>query len=256
MKILLINGSPRKNGNTQAIMDLYGEALHKQFGLQQCKIKYVSLADQSIEMCHGCRACMENSEDFCPCKDYVKKLEVQMLSADIIFIGTPVYVEDVSGLIKLWIDRMAFHCHRPFLDGKIVYLFTTSGAKASKHAIKTLKHALLSWGARIIGCNNYSMGIQMEKSAVKQRYGEVINKQILQVNSKMKTIPIYSLIAFEVQKKYWIKKGMETDSFDYRYWKSKGWLEKSCLYYHPVRVAFIKYIIVRVTGNFVGKVLY
>lgn len=256
MNILLMNGSPRKKGNTQSILELYGEVLQKQIGIEQSKLIYVSLADQSIELCRGCRVCMENSEAFCPCKDNVRNIEAQMVMADIIIIGTPVYVEDVSGLMKLWIDRMAFRCHRPFLNGKMVYLVTTSGANASNHAIKTLKQAFLSWGAKVIGGNNYSMGPRMETINVKNKYEELIKKQINRIQKNKKKIPIYSLIGFEVQKKYWIKKGLETDSYDYQYWKSKGWLEKSCSYYYPVRVDHIKHIMVKGIGIFVGKILY
>ncbi|PHV72218.1 hypothetical protein CS063_01715 [Sporanaerobium hydrogeniformans] len=167
MKILMINGSPRKKGNTQLILDLFERLLQEHVGISQ-DIITVSLREKVIELCHGCRGCMVNSEEFCPCKDEVKDIENKMKKADLILIGSPVYVEDISGLMKNWIDRMAYRCHRPFLNGKRVYLFTTSGAKASNHAIRTLKHAFLAWGAEVIQWDNYSMGIRMEAEIARE----------------------------------------------------------------------------------------
>lgn len=256
MKVLLINGSPRKNGNTQSILNLYGEVLQKHLHFSTNEIVNISLSEKAIQLCRGCRTCMEHCENLCPCKDDVKSIEEQMNTVDIIIIGTPVYVEDISGLTKIWIDRMAFHCHRPFLNGKTVYIFTTSGAKASSHAIKTLKHAFLAWGARVIDEKNFSMGARMKNMYVKNNFEKIIDKQIDQLEKTRDIIPLFSLVSFQVQKNFWIRKGSETESYDYSYWKSKLWLEKSSIYYFPVKVNNTKKIIAKIVAMIVGKVLY
>lgn len=145
MKILFINGSPRKNGNTSLILKMYCSSFRDLMNVEQSQMEFISLAEQRIESCRGCRVCMKMSEDNCPCKDDVNHIEIKIKEADVIIVGSPVYVEDISGLLKMWIDRMAYRCHRPFLNGKPVVLFTTSGEKASKHAITTLRHVFLSW---------------------------------------------------------------------------------------------------------------
>ena len=152
---------------------------------------------------------------------YVKHsltLKSQMEQADAIIIGTPIYVEDISGLTKNWLDRMAFNCHRPFLLGKPVYLFATSGAGASKHALKTLKHALISWGGVIIGENQFS------------------------------------LVGFRIQKKYWIQRTDQT-TVDYLYWKEKGWLENSCHFYTSIQIPFYKRIASPIISQLVGLIM-
>ena len=256
MDILLINGSPRKNGNTQMILNLYAEMLQKQENTTHTDM--ISLAEQNIEFCHGCRLCMESTEMLCPCRDSVRNIETRMNAADMIIVGTPVYVEDVSGLTKVWIDRMAYHCHRPFLNGKKVFLFTTSGANASRHAMKTLQHAFLAWGATVVRGENFSMGGRMQAEAVSEKYEVQIREQIQKILQWQKAdqISLFSLIAFRVQKGFWIKKGTEADSVDYQYWKKNGWLEKSTLYYHPAEVNPLKCCIAALIGKLIGQILY
>lgn len=257
MKILMINGSPRKKGNTQLILDLFERLLQEHVGVSQ-DIITVSLREKVIQLCYGCRSCMVNSEEFCPCKDEVKDIENKMKKADLILIGSPVYVEDISGLMKNWIDRMAYHCHRPFLNGKRVYIFTTSGAKASNHSIRTLNHAFLAWGAEVIRCDNYSMGIRMEAGIAKGKFEKQIKKRVQLMCQSKKNIRkrTFSLIAFYVQKQFWIRKGKEADFYDYHYWKSQGWLDKTCMYYHQVKTNVIERFIVKVIGTLIGLILY
>ena len=50
-----------------------------------------------------------------------------MDAADGIIFASPVYVNDVSGIAKTWIDRLAYVCHRPAFAGKCAYLIATVG---------------------------------------------------------------------------------------------------------------------------------
>lgn len=60
-------------------------------------------------------------EDHCPLRDDVSEIKKKIDDADIIILASPVYVEDVSGLLKNWIDRMAFVCHRPAVPSALVH---------------------------------------------------------------------------------------------------------------------------------------
>lgn len=58
-------------------------------------------------------------------------------------------------------------------------------------------------------------------------------------------------MVFKVQQKYWHKNKNKYKTFDYLYWKNRGWLEKKCNYYVPHNASFIK---VRIAG-IVGKII-
>lgn len=131
MNLLMINGSPNSSGNTNKILEVFTEVIYNTMNSNEFTCKTISLSEMSVAPCRGCRVCFNNSEALCPHKDDVFSIKSSMDEADIIIIGSPVYVEDVTGLTKNWIDRMAYSCHRPFLYGKLVHIFTTSGAGAS-----------------------------------------------------------------------------------------------------------------------------
>lgn len=253
-RILLINGSPRKNGNTEKILLLFREAFEKMLDLQS---DISSLSQYDINMCKGCRACFQVSEEKCPCKDEVLALKNKMLSYDGIVIGSPVYVEDVTGLMKQWIDRMAFACHRPFLDGKPIYVFTTSGARASRHAIETMKNAFVAFGGIIIGANNFSAGALADESMLREKYWNSVKNKANRLKSYMEKeqITIHSLIAFRMQKAYRLKQKESNNQVDYRYWKEHGWLEKHSVYYHPVKIGFLKKNVVELLCHIIGLLL-
>jgi multimeric flavodoxin WrbA len=108
MKILALNGSARKKGNTDILVDqiLNGarEGRHKSEKLY--------LYDFEILPCIDCRACKKGSF-VCPLKDGMRKIYPKMEKADLIIFGTPNYWYGPTGKMKLLIDRM-----RPFVENK------------------------------------------------------------------------------------------------------------------------------------------
>lgn len=256
MKLVIINSSYRKYGNTDVIIKLLKEQLHKEAGNlgDTVEIEEISLSELQIETCRGCRVCFNNSELSCPLKDEVLSIYEKLKQADGMILGSPVYVEDINGSMKNWIDRMAFNCHRPFLSGKPVMLFVTSGRAASNHSIRTLSTAIGTWGGIITGTSIYRMGELMSSDTAKRRYGERVRRQsILLLQAIKRGKPsVYSLVAFTVQQAIWRREG-DNNSFDYRYWKEQGWLEKRCYYYRKQQKCNIKIRLARLLGLLVSR---
>ncbi len=140
MKILICVGSYRKNGNTARVADLVEEKLVKLAAQAHVplEIETVFLAHQDIGLCRGCRVCFDKGEDLCPLHDDFLAVKAKMLEADGIVAASPIYVDDVCGTTKNWIDRLAHVCHRPQFAGKCAYLITTVGSGPSRHALRTL----------------------------------------------------------------------------------------------------------------------
>lgn len=240
MRILGICGSPRQEGNTEHIIDLCKQVIYDTYKTKD-KIIYdiIFIYNSKISWCKGCRICFNVSENKCPYNDELLIIKKKMEEADIIIIGSPVYVEDISGGIKNWMDRMAFNCHRPFLNGKPVYVYTTSAAVASKHAIKSMKRAIISWGGNVINNDNFIMGQKMNWEVVEKTYGKIIEKRMHSMieTYKRKSVSLYSLISFGIQKRYWKRK---EHTADYNYWMKMNWFESDSIYYEPVKVNFFK----------------
>lgn len=100
MKVLAINGSPRKNGNTQIMIDEAAKAL-KKAGIE---VESVSIRDYEVRPCNACEVCYKKHWH-CPIKDDTLKLLDKMAEADGLLIASPVYGADVTSQMKALLDR-------------------------------------------------------------------------------------------------------------------------------------------------------
>lgn len=102
MKVLAINGSPRKNGNTLVLIEtvlaeLKGEGIDTEVA---------QLGGKKIHGCTACMKCFDRMDQRCAVdKDMVNELLPRMIEADAIIIGTPTYFANVTSEVKALIDR-------------------------------------------------------------------------------------------------------------------------------------------------------
>jgi len=97
VRIIGINGSPRKKGNTQALLKV---------ALKSSKIKDVKLIhliNYHIAPCDGCGACWKTRK--CPIDDDLEVVLQELVRSDAMLIGSPVYYGTVSAQMKAFIDR-------------------------------------------------------------------------------------------------------------------------------------------------------
>lgn len=179
-----------------------------------------------------------------------------MLSADGIILASPVYVEDVNGVMKNWIDRMAFYCHRPAFFGKTAFVLATSGAGSTKHALSTMKNALSSWGYVITGQRIFRMGAAKEIWETEKLYSkeiqEIAENFIRSIKKKECFKPsLFAYMIFRVQQKYWLEH--KNQSMDYIYWENNGWLKSDTYFYINSKETPVKRMIGRFFGNLISK---
>lgn len=97
-KILFISGSPRE-GNTHFILKKIASQI-------KMKGETIFLKDRNIKHCSGCQACDQTGK--CAIRDDMAQIAPKLLTAKIIIIGTPNYYDNVTGLLKDFIDRTNF----------------------------------------------------------------------------------------------------------------------------------------------------
>lgn len=253
MKAVLINSSARINGNTAKVLSIIKDVLEK----NNSTVETVVLAKMKINMCLGCRKCFDEGECACPGKDDVIELYNKIKSADLVIIGGPVYVEDVNGILKNWIDRMAFNCHRPELFNQKAYVVLNSGSGASWHAVKTIERALMSWGITVLGRRKLVLGAHSDAGFVNERYRDLLKTDMEKVIKKAgnKNKPsLLQLITFSIQQCYYKNKA-DKQTYDYKYWKNKGLLEDRNYYFSQADGNTFKRIISRMTGKIIAKIL-
>jgi multimeric flavodoxin WrbA len=102
MRVIAINGSARKEGNTFILLNLVLDEL-KGEGIET---ELISLAGNPIQGCIACYQCSQNKNRRCAVeKDIVNDCLAKMVEADGILLGSPTYFSDVSAGMRALIER-------------------------------------------------------------------------------------------------------------------------------------------------------
>ncbi len=101
MKILVLNGSPRPNGNTKGMVEAFRQgavtAGHQVNVLQVCQMK--------ISGCLGCEYCHTKGHGMCIQKDDMQQVYALLKEAEMLVLASPIYYHGISGQLKCAIDR-------------------------------------------------------------------------------------------------------------------------------------------------------
>ncbi len=258
MKILALVSSYRKKGNTARIVQMIESHMAAIAARQDEALEFETLylAHMDLQMCRGCRTCFDRGEDKCPLKDDLPAIKAKMDAADGLILASPVYVNDVNGVAKNWMDRLAYVCHRPAFAGKCAYLVATVADSPTRHTLRTMNVGLRTWGFHIVGQAGYKMGALMPQNEVESRYqGEAakIAQALFQAVSQRQYLwpSFLSLMMFKIQQGAW--QGEDPDSFDYAYWEEQGWFNPRCEFYIAHRANRVKVALARLVGAVLAK---
>ena len=253
MNIVTCIGSYRRNGNTARLINLIAEALAKEAANhgEPLAVEIIYLGHQEIDMCRGCRICFDRGEDKCPLKDDLLSIKEKIRAADGLILASPVYVNDVSGITKNWIDRLAHVCHRPEFAGKCAYALATVGDGPTNHALKTMATALNLWGFYTVGSAGFKTGALMKQDQLEALYqkeaGSIAKALFHAIHHRQFNKPSFlSLLTFKIQQRYWQQ--YSGKSIDYLYWKNQGWIEPEREYYLNHQANPAKVTLARVAG--------
>ena len=99
MKILCLNGSPRRNGSTVLLL----EQILAGFHANATEGKIWHLGDAHIGYCTGCKACHRTGH--CVQRDDMDRILQDLVAADVVIVASPSYWGDVTGQMKVFFDR-------------------------------------------------------------------------------------------------------------------------------------------------------
>ena len=134
MKVLVIQGSPRKNGNTAVVVSEILEGMQAKCA---CTVETVWLADLDIAGCNECFACQKTAKPpTCSIKDDMTALYTKILKGDLTIFATPVFCWGVPSEMKAVYDRL-YACfqfepdgYKCVLSGKrFAFVVTAGGGK-------------------------------------------------------------------------------------------------------------------------------
>lgn len=100
MKVLVVCGSPHKNGTTNAL----AEAFISGIDLNKHQVEKIQLADKKIAPCKGCDYCKKH-DGKCVSGDDMELLNPSILEADVLVFVSPLYYFGFTAQLKAFIDR-------------------------------------------------------------------------------------------------------------------------------------------------------
>lgn len=157
MKVVAINGSARKDGNTSILI----RTAFKELEAEGIETELIQLSGKRIRGCMACTKCFELKNHQCVVKDDLNPILDSIYSADAIILGSPTYFSDVTAEMKALIDRCGYVS---IANGGLLARKVGAGVVAVRrggaiHTFDTLNHFFLISQMIIPGSSYWNVGI-------------------------------------------------------------------------------------------------
>ena len=154
MKVLAINSSARKDGNTAILLGRVLKELRKE-GIET---ELIQLAGQIIEPCKACWACGDQGN----CvhrKDSFREIFDKMKEADGILLGSPVYSANISANMQALLERAAVvgDMNPGLLTHKVGAAVTAVRRGGALNAVDAMNHFFLNHEMIVVGSTYWNM---------------------------------------------------------------------------------------------------
>lgn len=221
MKILAINGSPRTvAGTTRRLVKMALDGAEE----AGAETGIVDICDLQVTPCTACDGCTISGR--CVYEDDVQPLIEQMKEADGIIFASPVYIDNVSGQMKIFFDRLADAIHYQILDGKFGCSVSTTHTSGGEEVVSYMNHVLNYLG--VISVGGISAATGGDSSVLYDREDEAINlgrKLAVAITSGFSDPAQETEIA--ENREFFKEIVVENGDFrteDYERWVRKGWI--------------------------------
>lgn len=167
MKVLAIDGSARKNGNTQILIHRIFEKL----SAAGIETEAVQLADNMIQPCKACFSC-GGKGNCVHQKDRFAEIFDKMKQADGIILASPVYSANISANMQAFLERAAVVCdtNGSLMKHKIGVSVAAARRGGALNAVDAMNHFFLNHEMFVVGSTYWNM-------AYGQLPGDVLNDE-------------------------------------------------------------------------------
>jgi multimeric flavodoxin WrbA len=180
MKVIAINGSPNKEGNTFHALSMVGDELTES-GIE---FEILHIGHKMIHGCLACGKCAVNKDEKCVIKtDDLNTWIQQVKEADGIILGAPVHYAGIPGTMKSFLDRLFYVAgsNGGLFRQKVAAAVVTVRRTGGSATFDSLNH-YLSYSEMIIATSNYWNIIHGRSAGEVEQ--DIEGKQIMQVLGK------------------------------------------------------------------------
>lgn len=167
MKVLAINGSARKDGNTADLIKAVFNVLKK----ENIDCEMIQLSGNTIRGCAACDQCYVNKDGKCVQKnDIVNEVIGKMKNADGIILASPTYFSNVSAEMKALIDRSGRvgRANNTMFKNKVGAAIVSVRRAGAIHAFNAINHFFFIEEMIVPGSCYWNIGIGKDKGDVKE----------------------------------------------------------------------------------------
>lgn len=153
MKVIAINGSARKNGNTTNLLNLVLAEIKAEGG----ETELIELAGLNLSGCKACYQCFETKNNRCAVtEDLINDTIAKMAKADGIILGSPTYFADVSANMKAFMERtgMVSRANGDIYKRKVGAAVVAVRRAGASHVFSSLNNFFLI-GQMILAASSY-----------------------------------------------------------------------------------------------------
>jgi hypothetical protein len=254
MKVLAIMGC-RKNGNTEEMVRFFSRELQ---GMDPAfEVEYLYLTDVNLPFCTGCHNCIFIGEEKCPHHRIVKDIEDRMLASDGVILATPGYMFSVQGIMKNFLDHVAYNCHRPKYFGKPIFILSACSRWQEKGVFIPMETWAGGAGFRKAGkafVEMYPFPLsekELEKRRIVLRNAAAKFHKALRYNGPIR--PEFGDLMIFQSFRTLASLFPTILQADLRYFQEKKAYDKGAKWYVPARIPFFKYALARFIGGRMRK---
>src|SRR5512133_2704901 len=236
-KVTAFVGSSRKR-NTYRAVEQY---LNNLKALGDFEAEIVVLSDYQLGICRGCQICFEKGEAFCPLKDDRDVLFDKIKASDGVIFATPNYTWDMSGMMKVFLDRFGFACHRPRYFGKA---FTSIVVQAVGRGDKIVD--TFDWTGKILGFNTlkgmtitaFDPRTEQQQKKIDRDLAQHSQRFYALLSKPANAAPTLFQLMFLRFGRTMVHGQADPGSLDYKYYADNGWFTSD--YYYPTELGRLK----------------
>ncbi|MFA5267739.1 MAG: flavodoxin family protein [Methanoregula sp.] len=110
VRVLAFAGSPRRNGNSETLLDWVLSAMAKE---PDVVVEKIPLTEANVNPCKGCNACQKLNK--CVQRDGMDSVHDKIVAADIIILAAPIFCMGIAAQAKALIDRAQVFTSRKYV---------------------------------------------------------------------------------------------------------------------------------------------
>ena len=221
MKILAIHGSPRTiRSTTRKFAGLVLEGAAE----AGAETEMIDLADHPVIPCTACDACSLNG--VCVHNDSVPTLMARMQEADAIILGSPVYIDNISGQMKVFFDRLADAIHYQVLAGKFGCSVATTYESGGDDVNSYLNHVLNYLGIISVGGISVATGGKTEAVDENEEAARALGRILSDAVANGFSDPVQEAILAD-NRAYFraiVEENRDLRPQEYERWVKMGWI--------------------------------